>query len=630
MSEEPRTAAESSDWKRTTTTAEVWDFLERLPALSHGERLRVESCGRTLLGQKIALVKVSRDGKGLGDASTRSERLRVLIQANIHGGEVEGKEICLQLLREMALGGHEKLLQKIDLWVLPDFNADGNDQISRHNRVSQNGPDDGVGERANSQGLDLNRDYLKAESPEVRAILAVLREFDPHLFLDLHTTNGSAHGYHLTYAPSLAVNQDAAIADYLHGSFLPTVQATLLKEGIRTFDYGNFTRMPDGKQGWRSFGPEPRYASNYAGIRGRLSVLSEAYSYLDFRGRARATKAFVLACMHRAASDAQGIRALCKAADDKMTAKGATLPRLGYDTGFSEAVEREVLVGKLDTQRLEGLGTRRIMTERIEAQKMPVQVRFESHKWVELPEGWALPGASDAVRQRLLFHGLTVERLTQAASVQTEGFEISKAGQARRAFQGHRLRKLAGRFEKKERHLPPGTLIVRARQRLGLLAAQLLCPLSGDGLATWNFFDHELARDDYPVLRLESLKGLETKRLTLQPGDMEVEGSYLPRPWRLRVAVSLEKEGRRLAEGRIGDRARIQQRVLRLQVGDRSVLWEGGKELADLVEGPLGQHRRRSPELMLEPGPGITRRDLDRVAREARKLGFLRVYVDRE
>ncbi len=630
MVEGPRTAAEQSGWKRTTRTSEVWEFLDKLSQLSHGKRLRVESCGLTLLGQRIALVKVSLDGKGLGDASARSGRLRVLIQANIHGGEVEGKEICLELLREMAMGGHEKLLQKIDLWILPDFNADGNDQISRHNRVSQNGPEEGVGERINSQGLDLNRDYIKAESPEVRALLAVLDVYDPQVFLDLHTTNGSAHGYHLTYAPSLAVNQDAAIADFLHETFLPEVRAALEKKGTRTFDYGNFARMEDGKQGWKSFGPEPRYASNYAGIRGRLSILSEAYSYLDFPGRAKATKAFVLGCLGRAASDADRIRDLCNAADRKMTDPGVELPRLGYDTGFRKAVERVLLMGKLDTLHLEGLGTRRIMTEQIHSEKMPVQVRFEARKWMALPEGWALPGASEEVRKRLLFHGLVVGRLSADVELDAEHFVLSDRERARRGFQGHHLRSVSGVFKTKKSRLPAGTLIVPARQRLGLLAAQLLCPLTGDGLVTWNFFDKALARGVYPVLRLSELKGLSVEPLALEPSDREIEGNYLPRPWRLRIAIGVEKAGRRLAEGRRGDRTRLEARVLKLQVGDQQILWSGGKELAQLIETQVKNHKDESPELLLEPGPGVTRRDLDDIARRARALGFIRVYVDRE
>ena len=135
-------------------------------------------------------------------------RLRALILANIHGGEVEGKEAVQMLLREIAIGEHEDILEHFDIVFVPVFNADGNDEISARNRVSQNGPDRGVGQRHNAQDLDLNRDYVKAETPEVRAQLGLFRAFDPDLYMDLHTTNGSDHGYQLTYAPSLSTNLD--------------------------------------------------------------------------------------------------------------------------------------------------------------------------------------------------------------------------------------------------------------------------------------------------------------------------------------------------------------------------------------------------------------------------------------
>ena len=130
--------------------------------------------------------------------------MRILVNANIHAGEVEGKEATQMILREIAFGEHEELLRGADLMFVPVYNPDGNDRIDKKNRASQNGPDGGVGERANAQGLDLNRDFLKAESPECRALLRLFRMHDPHLFMDLHTTNGSHHGYQLTYSPSLS------------------------------------------------------------------------------------------------------------------------------------------------------------------------------------------------------------------------------------------------------------------------------------------------------------------------------------------------------------------------------------------------------------------------------------------
>ena len=192
----PQTAAEATQHARTSTLAEVEAFLSALPGLPHGGRITLASAGRSHEGRPLHVV-----GAALPPDPDRP-RLRALIVANIHAGEVEGKEASLQILREIAMGGHRELLASIDLWFVPVYNVDGNERLSPDHRPEQNGPDL-VGQRPNAQGLDLNRDFVKAEAPETQALLALFRRLDPHLFFDLHTTDGSWHGYDLTYAPSL-------------------------------------------------------------------------------------------------------------------------------------------------------------------------------------------------------------------------------------------------------------------------------------------------------------------------------------------------------------------------------------------------------------------------------------------
>ena len=164
--------------------------------------------------------------------------------ANIHAGEVEGKEAVLHLARRMTTGNLQGFL-KSAVWLLaPIYNADGNERVSLDNRVEQNGPIGGVGTRENANGLDLNRDFMKLESAEARALVAPLTRWDPDVIVDLHTTNGSYHGYHLTYAPPLNPNTDARISAFERERLLPAVRAAMQAlHGWRTYDYGNFTTM---------------------------------------------------------------------------------------------------------------------------------------------------------------------------------------------------------------------------------------------------------------------------------------------------------------------------------------------------------------------------------------------------
>lgn len=511
--EAPRTAAEVSGFERTSTHAEVVAFVRALSGLPHADRLRVESAGTTNEGRDLLTVTVGAPLPRETRAAEAGTRLRILINANIHGGEVEGKEAVQQVLREFALGEHEDLLAGAVVVFVPVYNADGNDDLSRRNRVSQNGPEEGVGKRPNAQGLDLNRDFVKVESPECQGLLALVNRWDPHIFMDLHTTNGSSHGYHLTYSPSLATNVDADLDGFVRTTFLPEVRAaTFTNHGFRTFDYGNFSRGEE--KSWETYDHRPRFGTNYMGLRNRLSVLSEAYSYVSFEKRVAVTRAFVLENLRAAVGHAEEIRRLCAQADRRALERDSSV-RFAWDTQLADGHVQDVLVGTLSSVEIEGIGTRRVVESGFHAEPMVVRDGFTSTKSVALPAAWVLPDPSAAVTAALAHHGIEVTRLATAAEVEVRTFVIAELERAERPFQGHHEVRLTGEWTSVQRTLPAGALVIPANQRLGRVAAQLLEPESEDSLATWNFFDERLEpavpgepRPVYPVLRLESVEGL--------------------------------------------------------------------------------------------------------------------------
>ena len=196
-----KTRAEKSDYRETSRYQDVIAFMEAVeqaaPKLVH-----LTTFGYTNEGRALPLAVV-----GAPDASPESVKktgkLRVYIQGNIHGGEVEGKESAQMLLRDLAQGKHAEWLQTMVLMIGPIYNADGNERVTLTNRGRQNGPVGGMGQRPNAQDLDLNRDHMKLDSPEARSVAKLMNEYDPHVSMDLHTTNGSYHAYQLTYAPPL-------------------------------------------------------------------------------------------------------------------------------------------------------------------------------------------------------------------------------------------------------------------------------------------------------------------------------------------------------------------------------------------------------------------------------------------
>jgi len=500
----PYTVPEASAWRRTSTSGEVQRFLEELRRLPHAERLTVASMGRSHEGKELSIVLASDPPIAQPDARAAGQRLRVLVNANIHGGEVEGKEAVQILLREIAHGRHAELLREAAIVFVPVFNPDGNDRISPSQRVNQNGPDGGVGERANAQGLDLNRDFVKLESPECAALLSLANRFDPELFLDLHTTNGSAHGYHLTYAPSLATNVDPALDAYARERLLPAVRAALLAEhGFRVFDYGNFDGR--GERSWSTYDHRPRFGTNYFGLRNRVAVLSEAYSNLDLRERVEVTRAFVRETIAQAVASRDELRAAREAAEERIARGEADF---AWDSVLEQGRPAEVLVGEVRDVVLEGLGTRHVAEPVWRAETMKVRDRFVARARAPLPEAWVLTDPPQRTREVLRRHGLWIVELTEPAEVAVDVFVPRAVRRAARAFQGHHEVALEGEWRRETRQLPVGTWVVSARQPLARVAAQLLEPLSEDSLATWSVLDETLEAEDrgqpaeFPVVRL--------------------------------------------------------------------------------------------------------------------------------
>ena len=499
----PKTRPEATGCQQTSTHADVCAFL----AAVAGPRVVVREFGKTGAGQTLPFA-IAAAPMVAPDGSERDSRLRVLIVANIHGGEVEGKEATQMLLRELAAGQHADLLQRLVLLVVPDFNADGNDRIDPKNRVAQNGPDGGVGRRENAAGLDLNRDFVKLESEEGQALVRLISEWEPQVLLDLHTTNGSHHGYHVTYATSQSPNAPRALADFTAQRFLPRLVAGLAQNhGLRAFPYGNLERDKDGPL-WTTFDHRPRYLTNYFGVRGGLALLCEAYSYLPFAQRIAVTRAFVHEALH----------GLVETWPRAGFASPAAAQPFGFATELGPAALGEVLVGKVERVPREGLGTRLVASAEYSAQPMRVRTSFVATRIKALPGAYAVVGASAATLRVLGRHGLELQTLREAVSLDAEVFVPASVKRARTSFQKHLTTEVAGTWRAQRVQLPAGTLLVGS----SLLAAQLLEPESEDSLGTWNHFDAALPRADsraatapepmpYPVLRLATLPPPDTR-----------------------------------------------------------------------------------------------------------------------
>lgn len=523
-----KSRAELSNYEETSRYDDVMRFIAALQKRT--DKLRVESFGKSEEGRELPLMIFADPPISSPQEARASGKAVVFIQANIHAGEVEGKEAMLHLSRRIATGDLKSLLQQLVILIAPIYNADGNEKISPNNRTAQNGPVGGVGTRENGRGLDLNRDYMKLESPEANALVGLFNRWDPHLTVDLHTTNGSYHGYHLTYAPTLNPNADARLTSFARGKMLPSITRSMARlHKFRIYYYGNFAtkeRMnreldtfemqragrdaqPSDKPEtriWRTFDHRPRFGNNYYGLRNRLTILSEAYSYLDFKGRVAVTEAFVEEIFKYAALHATEIRALIKRVDEEAVRGRTAQQGVAFEI---KPLDKPVNILVGEVEKMKNPKSGKMMTAMIESKITPTPMLdyglFAAIQNAPVPRAYMFrdEDGMKTVISKLRAHGIPIEELTEAASVEVERFMIEDVRKAARAFQGHAEVKLKGRAQKETVEFPAGSILVRTSHPYAALIFYLLEPESDDGFVNWNFLDAYLEKGKtYPIHKI--------------------------------------------------------------------------------------------------------------------------------
>jgi dipeptidyl-peptidase 4 len=525
------TVAESSKFTATSTGTEVETYLQIVAA--KWKRATLKPIGQTIENRPLWALIVEPTEK------LTSKPLTVLLLGGIHSGECDGKEALLALARDMSAGQTPRAWGNLRFIFVPNFNADANERRGKLHRAEQNGPEI-VGIRENAQTLDLNRDFIKLETPEVRSLVRALGQYEVDVLIDTHTTNGSLHRYDLTYDIPHNPAAPDAIDQWLRGKLLPLTTERMQQAGFATYYYGNFD--PDYRK-WETYGHESRYSTEYMGVRGRIGILVESYSYASYQRRVEATYAFVRELLNGISEQSEDIR--------RMLAQSTAGPSVG---------QQIPLGGKL-AQTNDATTIRGYQTADEKAPKGPynassannlkekdyqVQLwnRVEPTQFVNLPAAYAIDPQNAWAVGRLHMHGIQIKRLTGDTKLDVEQYKIENADR-RSPFQGHSIVTLKVAKEAASVELKSGTYIVETSQPLGILVAHLLEPESDDGLAAWNFLDPDLVPNSiFPVKRLpkvvasSSLVEVESvprgEKITLEhlvtPGKTIEYGGGMARP----------------------------------------------------------------------------------------------------
>jgi dipeptidyl-peptidase-4 len=319
---------------------------------------------------------------------------------------------------------------------------------------------------------------------------------------------------------------------------LPALTKALLRHyGFRSYYYGNFASEasltqdifrgeakgePKEPKIWRAFSPQPRVGFNYVGLRNRLYILSEAYSYLDFRRRIAVTEAFVTEILKYSAANGAEIRRLTSQADARTIALGRNDKERRIGVQYVPKALRKpvpILVGEVvkKTNALSGHEMTAMVEDAVTPVKMLDYGLFAAARSVPIARAYLIPRKEElgAIAEKLRAHGIVVEELARPLTTEVDTFTVEKVTRAPRRIQGHDNVKVRWKSEEKKMRFEPGTYLVRTSQPLGLLAAYLLEPESDDGLVSWNFLDPFLEPQKvlpvYKLMRTDDLDRVETR-----------------------------------------------------------------------------------------------------------------------
>ncbi len=489
---------EKTNYQQTSTHEDMMNFVNAIKAKS--DLIHVETMAVSFENRELPLVVLADPKVTTPEDARRSGKPVIYLQGNIHGGEVEGKETLLLILRDILLGDKRFLLSDQILLIAPIYNPDGNDKMSEDSRRSQEGSPKLAGSRRNGQGYDLNRDGVKMEALETAGLIKnVVLKWDPELFVDLHTTNGSWHGYSMTYAPSYHSAGHPATSDYTMNTMLPEITKIVdQKYDLKMYLYGWYSlRNGWPPKIWRTYNHHPRYLVNQFGFRNKMAILSETFAHDRFYKRIQSAYAFASEIIEYTNQHGREMARINRAAEEETVQyvlenagkvkKGVRFRMVPLDEKFTlRTYEYKPYVNARGQTKFVRSG--RI----VEIPDVENHSRFEAEVESTLPRGYLFPAELGEITEMLARHGAEVVRLDKAVAVGGEEFIVEKFDRSEREFEGHQLVRLSGTYSAATRQFPAGSFKIDLAQPLANLIFYLLEPESDDGLATWNFFDDYL------------------------------------------------------------------------------------------------------------------------------------------
>jgi hypothetical protein len=510
------TPTEKSGFITTPSYIETMNWLKKLSDAS--PLLTMVSIGKSPEGRDIMMLIASSEKIVTATALKKSIKPLLLVQAGIHSGEIDGKDAGMMLLRDIAFGNKKQLLDKVNFLFIPILNVDGHERSSSFNRPNQRGPQN-MGWRTNAQNLNLNRDFAKLDTKEIRAVIKVINDYNPLLFMDIHVTDGADYQYDITFGGLGGQGYSKSNSNWLATTYKTYADKELASNGHipgqllfavndRDFSKGNILIMG-----------APRFSDAYGDLRHTATILVENHSLKPFKQRVLGTYILLESTLKLLAQEGKSLQEstiIDKAKRETKLPMKWKVPQMNAEARFAQQPDIKIKVDVLkapDSLNLLGIESKIVKSivtnaDYVEWTGKPITQTIANFKgtepinFVTRPKGYFIPAACDEVIERLRLHGIQMEILKESKEVTVEMYRIQDAkfqddsGKSQ-PFEGHIQVKGNPIPENRKQSFPAGSVYITTDQPLGDLAMLLLEPASADSFLSWGFFDQIFQRTEY-------------------------------------------------------------------------------------------------------------------------------------
>jgi len=492
-----QTFYEKSGFKETPRYYEMIEYCKKLADVS--PMIHYTSFGKSPQGRELPLLIVDKNGNSTAEAVRKTNNMVFMIQAGIHSGESDGKDAGLMLIRDMVIYRQNiELLDNVTLLFVPIFNVDGHERFGPYNRINQNGPDE-MGWRTTAQNYNLNRDYLKADSPEMHGFLELYNKWLPEFFADCHVTNGADYQYAITYAIESAGVQNDSVGTWINSTYLPSLHQKMEADSFPIIKYVQFRNWHDPRSGLKEGVSKPRFSTGFTTLHNRPGLLIETHMLKNYKTRVDGTYAILKRTIEILKDEYSGLKEKINKAD-RMTKDHSFREReLALTFEFSSDSTIIDFLGYKYTREKSDLsgGDWFRYSQDDTVFKIPYFNSFMVDKAARLPEAYIVPVEWTEIINRIKLHGIEFTRLKEDQKIPVNSYKFLNTKWAATPYENHHTVTFDMQEIEQEKIYPVGSIVIPTAQNRAKVIANILEPDAPDSYVFWGLFDPVFERKEY-------------------------------------------------------------------------------------------------------------------------------------